>query len=153
MLFLPWLTIVLHRITKEKLRFSGGVPGSRRCTWSWGMYLVQGGEPGPGGCTWSQGVYLVLGGVPGPRGKGCTWFWGCTWSRGCTWSWGVYLVWGMYLVWEGCTWAGTPPLSTESQIPVKTQPCPNFVAGGKNCARLWTMQKTSNETKFELIYC
>ena len=26
----------------------------------------------------------------------------------------------------------TPPLWTESQTPVKTLPCPNFVAGGKN---------------------
>ena len=25
---------------------------------------------------------------------------------------------------------GTPPLLTESQMPVKTLPCPNFVAGG-----------------------
>ena len=31
-----------------------------------------------------------------------------------------------------CTEADTPPLLTESQTPVKTLPCPNFVAGGNN---------------------
>ena len=46
----------------------GGVPGSRGCTWSWGVYLVPGGVPSPGGCTWSRGVYLVPGGVPGLGG-------------------------------------------------------------------------------------
>ena len=42
---------------------------------------------------------------------------------------------------------GTPPLWTESQTPVKTLPCPNFVAGGKKpitvsllcmkCVKFW----------------
>ena len=108
----------LHRV--EGTWSQGDVPGPRRCTWSWGLYLVPGvgggvpgpwGVPGPRGCTWSRGVYLVL--------------WGCTCSGGvylvpsgepgsveggvpglgvyldpggvpgpvgCTWSWGVYLV-------------------------------------------------------------
>ena len=48
----------------------GGLTWSRRgCTRSWGgVYLVPGDVPGTRGCTWSWGVYLVLGGVPGPGG-------------------------------------------------------------------------------------
>ena len=82
-----------------------------------------------GGVAWS-------GGVPGPRGG--------AWSQGDAWSWGAWSrgVPGP----RGClVLGGVPgpgvcvlsqhalrqtPLLTESHMPVKTLPCPNFIAGG-----------------------
>ena len=64
-----------------------------------------------GVCSWGLSALLgvsALGGV-------------CSWGDVC--SWGVYpnMHWGRH----------PPPLWTESQMPVKTLPWPNFVAAGK----------------------
>ena len=92
----------------------------------WGCLLLGGcllggvcswGVSAPGGC--------LLSGVSAPRGS----------ARGG----GVCLLPGGGGVCSGgvCSWGGIPacseadpPLLTESQTPVKTLPCPNFVAGG-----------------------
>ena len=78
---------------------------------------------GCGVCSW-EGVWcLLLGGgvvsVPG----GCL-LWGVSAPGGCVCSGGGGI--------PACTEADTPPLWTESQMPVKTLPWPNFVAAGKN---------------------
>ena len=83
----------------------------------------QGGLPALGGVcpvrrglsAWCRGGCLVLGGSP--------WSGACLPGPG-----GVCLVWGVASK-HGLR--QTPP-GTESQMPVKTLPWPNFVAAGKN---------------------
>ena len=81
----------------------GYAPGGPGCL-LWGGGSVQGGV-----CSW--GGVCSQGGVC--RGGVC--------SGGC-------LLPGEY---PSMHWGRPPPLLTESQMPVKTLPCPNFVAGGK----------------------
>ena len=69
-----------------------------------------GGGSGPGGGVCS-------GGVSGPGGSG---------PRGCLLR-GVCLVWSQHALRQN-----PPPLWTESQMPVKTLPWPNFVAAGND---------------------
>ena len=73
-------------------------------------------------------------------------------ARGCLLRGGLLLggsaFWGGLLPGEGdsCSRGGIPvcteadPPLTESQTPVKTLPCPNFVAGGNKCTHKWTMR-------------
>ena len=102
---------------------------------SWGCL------PGPGGPAWSWGgclpglggACLVLEGcLPGTGG-------GCLVPGGC----GI----------PACTEAEPPsPLRTESEMPMKILPCPNFIAGGKNTifrnesGRLWLAENRVKTT-------
>ena len=47
---------------------------------------------------------------------------------------------------------GTPPL-TESQTPVKTLPCPNFVEGGKKVKSTTDKNRLNNVTSKEGLKC
>ena len=102
----------------------GGVSAAGVC--SRGGGVCSWGVSTPGGCLLLGGVGLLrrclLLGASAPRGgllwRGLLRWVGGVCSRGC----GI----------SACTEADTPLLWTESQMPVKTLPWPNFVAAGKN---------------------
>ena len=106
-----------------------GVPAPRGC-------LLRGvsawGVSAPRGCLlW--GVSVSRGSAPGGMSA---WGWGvCSGGNVCSWgdvcSRGGCLLQGRGVCIPACTKADTP-LLTESQMPVKTLPWPNFVAAGTN---------------------
>ena len=84
-----------------------------------------------GGCLLLGGCLLQ--GVSAPGGvcsQGGVCFGGCLLQGGVC-SWGGYCFWGV----SACTEADTPLLWTESHMPVKTLPWPNFVVASKYMSR------------------
>ena len=134
---------------------SGGVCFPRGCLLLGGVCFPRGcllwGVSAPRGCLlWGcllQGV-SALGGVCSQGGL----LWGVSVSQGGVCSWGVSAPRGVSAPGGSAprgsaprgVWVSqhalrqTPPLLTESQMPVKTLAWPNFVAAGKNTCQLTT---------------